>query len=535
MKKRASPRIVLLVIVLIAIGAFFALTAPSTWRLLHASRDLPDAAPPDLANGRTMFLAGDCATCHASPGKNEETLLGGGRALETPFGTFHMPNISPDPGDGIGRWTLEQFVTAMREGVLPDKGHAYPAFPYTSYQRMSANDLRDLFGYLQTLPPEVGAAPDHDLHFPYSMRRGVGLWRLMFLDGKPLDASVPDKSAAWHRGRALVEGPGHCVECHSPRNAMGAVPLGRRFSGGPNVEGTGYIPNITPDETGIGYWSVHDIARYLAEGVTPIAMKAGGDMKEVIANTSRLHADDRLAMAEYLKSLPPVDAPNAGQPKPNRTDEIVMLPAAHAAAGPSRLDALAASPDQQARAQALYVISPTPFVLAQAPQHTGEDGKLLGATRVTVLSRQEGWLQVRVDGWQVEGSDSVIYALPGQRILQAVLSAEAIASVQRLRTVKPEHADQSWHEVRLTVWIAQKGLSADLAQLWRHSDETFRATCATCHALPHPEDFLANQWIGTLGAMKRYTSLDDAEYRLLLSWLQYHAKDVGAAARGAKP
>jgi len=185
MKSKWSLRVVT-AIVAIGIVVFLALTAPTTWRLLHASRDLPDASSPDLKNGRVMFVAGDCATCHASVGKGDDTLLGGGRSLETAFGTFHMPNISSHPNDGIGQWKLEQFIMAMREGVIPGKGNAYPAFHYTSYQRMTGNDLRDLFAYMQSLPPVAGTVPDHELRFPFSMRRGVGLWRLAFLDGKPL-------------------------------------------------------------------------------------------------------------------------------------------------------------------------------------------------------------------------------------------------------------------------------------------------------------------------------------------------------------
>lgn len=530
MRKRS---VFIIALVVVGLSVFLALTAPSTWRLLRPQRDIPDTSVPDLKNGRTQFIAGDCATCHASPGKHDETLLGGGRSLDTAFGVFHMPNISPDASDGIGGWTVEQFIMAMREGVIPGKGNAYPAFPYTSYQRMTANDLRDLLAYIKTLPPVAGKAPDHDLKFPFSIRRGVGLWRMAFVDGKPLE-DEPGKSVSWNRGRYLVEGAGHCAECHSPRNMMGAVPFAKRFSGGPNPEGTGHIPNITPDDTGIGYWSVNDIARYLQEGVSPIGIKAGGDMKEVIANTARLSDADRLAMAEYLKSLPAVEAPNAGAPTPNRTEEVVMLPESKETAGRSRLDALAASGDALAKSGVLYVVAPKPFTL----ERTGgaaEDGKLLGATKLTVLAREGDLLQVRVDGWQQAGSESAFYALQGQRILQAVLSPEAIAKVRRARSVRDDATGQDWHHGSLTVWIRQDGLSADLAQLWHHSEETYRHACATCHALPHSEEFLANQWIGTLGAMKRYTSLDDGQYRLLLSWLQYHSKDVGTAAHGEKP
>lgn len=528
MIKRRSLKIGAIV-ALVCVAAFLLLTAPSAWRLLHASRDLPDASTPDLVNGRTQFIAGDCATCHASIGKGDETLLGGGRSLDTAFGVFHMPNISSHPNDGIGGWTIEQFIMAMREGVIPGKGNAYPAFPYTSYQRMTANDLRDLFAYIQTLPPVAGKVADHDLKFPFSVRRGVGLWRLAFLDGEPLRDDL-SKGEQWNRGRYLVESSAHCVECHSPRNVMGAIPFARRFSGGPNPEGTGHIPNITQDETGIGYWSVNDIARYLAEGVNPIGIKAGGDMKEVVANTARLSEADRLAMAVYLKSLPGVEAPNAGAPRPNRTEEVVVLPADQGHAGPSRLASLAAPPDVIAGKDQLYVVSPTPFTLEA--DGTGEDGKLLGATRLAVMKREAGRLQVRVEGWQQDGSDSAMYALKGQRIMQAVLSPEAIATVQRVKTERDEETGQDWHEAHLTVWIPATGLSADLAQLWKHGDETYRQSCASCHALPHTDEYLANQWIGTLGAMKRYTSLDDAEYRLMLSWLQNHSKDVGGGAHG---
>lgn len=528
--RKASFRIAVLVIVL-GLAAFAILTAPSTWRLLKPSRDLPDASAPDLKNGRTQFLAGDCATCHATPGKENENLLGGGRSLDTAFGVFHMPNISPHAQDGIGGWSIEQFVMAMREGVLPHGGNAYPAFPYTSYQRMTANDLRDVFAYIKTLPPVAGKAPGHDLKFPYSIRRGVGVWRLAFLDGKPLP-DAPGHGAEWLRGRYLVEGAGHCAECHSPRNALGVIPADKRYAGGPNPEGTGHVPNITPDDTGIGYWSVNDIATYLKEGVSPIGVKAGGDMKAIVANTSLLSREDRLAMAVYLKSLPAVDAPNAGQPRPNRTEEVVMLPQG-AVGARSRLDALVATGDAVAKGKDLYVVAPTPFYLAQPGAAAQEDGKLLGSTRVAVLARQGDLMQVRVDGWQQDGSESALYAMQGQRILQAVLTPAAIARIAaRGERVRDAGTGQSWQPAALTVWIRGDSLNPDLDQLWRHSRQLFSQACATCHALPHTQDFLANQWIGTLAAMKRYTSLDDKEYRLLLAWLQYHAKDTGGDSHG---
>src|SRR5580700_4871257 len=157
-------------------GAFWLLTIPKT---VAAGALGPHNA--DLANGRTMFIAGGCSGCHAVPGADDKTRLGGGLALRSPFGTFFAPNISPDATDGIGAWTEAQFVTALKEGTSPGGEHLYPAFPYPSYQVIGFDDLRDLFAYLKTLPAVQGKAPAHDLPFPFNVRRGVGLWKLLFL------------------------------------------------------------------------------------------------------------------------------------------------------------------------------------------------------------------------------------------------------------------------------------------------------------------------------------------------------------------
>ncbi|AOJ10130.1 c-type cytochrome [Burkholderia mayonis] len=527
MRKRTGVLIGLLVVC--ALALFCTLTSPPVWRMLKPTRDSVNSATPDLRNGRALFLAADCATCHASPGRHDETLLGGGRSLSTAFGTFYMPNISPDVEDGIGSWTLAQFTTAMREGVLPDKGNAYPAFPYTSYQHMTADDLRDLFAYLKSLPPVKGRQPDHDLKFPFTIRRGIGLWRLAFLSGKPLPVEA-GKSVQWLRGRYLVEGSGHCAECHSPRNLIGAIPGDKRFSGGPNAEATGYVPNITPDETGIDYWSVDDIDTYLKRGVTPIGIRAGSDMKEVIGNTSRLSDADRLAIATYLKTLPAVHAPNPGLPPPNYSEKVVFLPPSNVVSAASKVGSLAGTPAELAKANVLYVASTKPFYFDKplAGASTPEDGKLLAATALTVVSRDGDWLKVRLRGWQQTGSESAFYARRGQRIMQAVLSEKAASEIVHDETVRDPETGQDWKQGDLTVWIRSDGLSANLQQIWHYGDDLMSHTCAVCHARPDGKDFLANQWIGTLGAMRRFTSLDDDQYHLLLAWLQYHSKDVGA-------
>jgi mono/diheme cytochrome c family protein len=283
-----------------AIG-FVILTSPE---MVRAGLEPIPAGQPDLANGRTMFYAGGCASCHATPDQDDKTRLGGGLALHSPFGTFYAPNISPHPRDGIGGWTPEQFLRAMRGGVSPEGRHYYPAFPYTSYQRMAPADVRDLFAFIRTVPAVEGRVRGHDLRFPFSIRRGLGLWKLAFLDGRMFQ---PDsaKSASWNRGAYLTEGPGHCAECHSPRNALGVIPAERRFSGGPNPERKGWVPNITPDATGIKGWTRSDVVEVLTSGLTPFGDSVGSNMASVVRNTAQIPEADRAAIAEYLLSLPP--------------------------------------------------------------------------------------------------------------------------------------------------------------------------------------------------------------------------------------
>jgi len=299
-----------LIIAAVAVGGFWTLSIPQT---VAAASLGPHQV--DLNNGRTMFSAGGCASCHAVPEQPDKNRLGGGLALHSPFGTFYVPNISPDPRDGIGRWTEAEFVTALNKGTSPDGRHYYPAFPYPSYQYIRLDDLRDLFGYLKTLPPVQGRIRDHDLAFPFTIRRGVGLWKLLFLNPKPF-APDQSQSATWNRGAYLVNAPGHCAECHSPRNFAGAVIASRRFTGGPNLEGRGWVPNIT--QYGLKEWSEKDIAYLLETGQTPDGDSVGSSMTEVVRNTSQLSAQDRTAIATYIKSLPPVEGLKKPASKPGQ-------------------------------------------------------------------------------------------------------------------------------------------------------------------------------------------------------------------------
>jgi len=287
------------VVFALAIGAFWILTIP---QVVPASA--LDPHKPNIENGRTLFYAGGCASCHATPGEKDRTKLGGGMALKSPFGTFYPPNISSDPNDGIGGWSEAQFVTAMTKGTSPDGEHLYPAFPYTSYQRMTYRDLRDLFAFIKTLPAVQGDTRPHELAFPFNVRRLIGGWKLLFLDGLPFqpDPSRPDD---WNRGAYLVNGPGHCAECHSPRNFLGAIITSLRFTGGPTPDGGDWVPNIT--QYGLKEWKESDIAEMLKTGTLPDFDRVGGTMVEVVRNTSQLSDDDRAAIATYIKSLPAVE------------------------------------------------------------------------------------------------------------------------------------------------------------------------------------------------------------------------------------
>jgi mono/diheme cytochrome c family protein len=292
--KKSLIALMLLAAGAVTLAAFWVLSAPAVPHIALAPHN------PDLANGRTMFLIGGCSSCHAVPKQDDATRLGGGLALPTAFGTFHVPNISSDTKDGIGRWSEAQFIAAMRYGISPAGQHLYPAFPYTSYHAMRTEDLRDLFAYLKTLPAISGAAPDHALKFPFNVRRTVGLWKLLFLDDAPFKPDAA-QSPQWNRGAYLVNAPGHCAECHSPRNLLGAMVASRRFTGAQSPTGQGGVPDITQGK--LHDWKAEDFVEVLDSGMTPDFDRVGDAMVEVVANTRQLSAADREAIAVYLKSL----------------------------------------------------------------------------------------------------------------------------------------------------------------------------------------------------------------------------------------
>lgn len=292
-----------LVVLAAAGGAvFWAVTAP---------KPLPETAfadlgAPDLKNGEHLFWAGGCISCHAAKGAGDkgDLTLSGGEPLNTPFGTFHPPNISPDETAGIGGWSLAAFGNAMLRGVDDENQHLYPSFPYGSYAHMNVKDINDLYGFLKTLPKSANQAPAHELNFPFGFRRLLGGWKFLYFTDQPRVtlASADDRVK---RGQYLVEGPGHCGECHTPRDALGGFKTGMWLAGGPNPEGKGKIPNITPGGD-IGKWTEEDIVSYLETGMTPEFDSVGGTMVEVQKNMAKLPAEDRVAIAAYLKAIPAV-------------------------------------------------------------------------------------------------------------------------------------------------------------------------------------------------------------------------------------
>ncbi|MGY2901448.1 c-type cytochrome [Bradyrhizobium sp. URHC0002] len=260
----------------------------------------------DAAKGKLIFAAGDCASCHASPGQSDRLRLGGGLALASPYGTFRVPNISMDPVDGIGSWRTVDLANALLSGVSPRGSHYYPSFPYSSYVKMKLSDVSDLMAYLRTLPAVAGKAPAHELVLPFQIRRFVGFWKFLYFDREPI---VPDpgRGDAWNRGQYLTEALAHCAECHSSRDIFGAIKPKTRFAGGQDPEGVGYIPNITPKR--IGDWKQEDIAEVLKTGATPNHGRVGSSMTDVVTNTAMLPQTDRDAIAAYIRSLPSRDTP----------------------------------------------------------------------------------------------------------------------------------------------------------------------------------------------------------------------------------
>lgn len=298
-----------------------AMVGGSAWLMSAPSRafDETEAARfegGDAERGRHIFNLGDCASCHASPGQPDRLHLGGGMALASSFGTFRPPNISSDPDDGIGQWRGIDLANALMAGVSPSGQHYYPALPYVTYARMQPEDVADLMAYLRGLRAVAGRVPPHELPVIFRIRRAIGFWKLLFLERSPIQQD-PARDAVWNRGHYLVEAVGHCAECHSSRNLLGAIKPATRFAGGPDQEGTGFVPNITP--TRLGSWTRADLVELLTTGWTPDRRKVASSMADVVINTAQLPASEREAIATYILSLPARPTP---QPRRSQAPQV---------------------------------------------------------------------------------------------------------------------------------------------------------------------------------------------------------------------
>jgi mono/diheme cytochrome c family protein len=277
-----------------------------------------EPSPEDVAHGKALVEAGDCASCHtADPAKP----FAGGKRIDTPFGAIYSPNLTPDRDTGIGGWSDQNFYTALRSGVAPNGSRYYPAFPYPNFTKLTRDDILSIRAYLATLAPFNNTAPKPELRFPLNFRVLMRAWDYLFF--KP-GIFEPDqnKSAAWNRGGYLVTGLSHCGACHTPKNVFGADRRGRSFAGGP-VQGW-FAPRLDgAARSGLKSWSVEDIVEYLQSGRNAKS-HADGLMAEVVVNsTSKMSDGDVRAIAVYLKDLPP------GPPEP----EVTAQPEASMKAG----------------------------------------------------------------------------------------------------------------------------------------------------------------------------------------------------------
>jgi mono/diheme cytochrome c family protein len=252
----------------------------------------------DAERGAYLIRLGGCVSCHTDTAGGGAQLAGGA-ALATAFGTFHAPNITSHPEAGIGSWTLAQFSSAMSDGEGP-AGHLYPVFPYDNYTLMGDQEIADLYAALKDVPPSANVAPAHQVLFPFNIRLALAGWKNLFF--KPARyAPDPNQSEQWNRGRYLAIGPAHCVACHSPRNALGAIDAGREFTGNPAGGPGGRAPSITRDALLSEGYDPALLIDALKTGFTPNFDVLGGAMGEVVRDgTSQWTDEDLQALAAYL-------------------------------------------------------------------------------------------------------------------------------------------------------------------------------------------------------------------------------------------
>jgi mono/diheme cytochrome c family protein len=302
---RWSRRMALAGALAAALGIVLLLMADRLIRYAPEEPDTPVGSVENIvARGEYLTRAGGCFSCHTAPGGQP---LAGGRALATPFGTFYSPNITADGETGIGGWTDAQFLRALRKGVRPDGSDYFPVFPYPSFTGIAKADVLAIKAYLFSRPAVRHPNRTHDVAFPFSWRFLQGGWRLLFFTPGPFWPS-PDRSAAYNRGAYLVTALGHCGECHTARNPLGAVRPSLELAGNADGPDGQVVPNITPDRaTGIGEWQKADLVELLRTGTTPEQTTVKGAMREAIADGLKYLSDaDIAAIADYLLAQRPI-------------------------------------------------------------------------------------------------------------------------------------------------------------------------------------------------------------------------------------
>jgi nicotinate dehydrogenase subunit B len=371
-----------------------------------------------IERGRQLAATGDCVVCHTAPGGVPNA---GGRAMSTPFGTVFSTNLTPDPEHGIGRWSFSAFQRAMREGISRDGRHLYPAFPFTSFAKMSDDDLMALYGYLMAQPAVASAPPTTSLAFPFNQRAFMATWNGLFLDAKPW-VPTPDRSAEWNRGAYLVNGVGHCGACHTPRNALGAERSGQAFLSGAMVDGW-EAPALTALSRAPVPWSAEELFRYLRHGHTEHHGMAAGPMAPVVQQLAQVPDSDIRAMATYLASFNPPETDSAS---------------------------LARQVVQQAAEQRTRLVGSTGQRLfdgaCSACHHEGDGPKLLGVNRPLALNtnlhseRPDNLLRVILDGVQEVPGPQVGF-MPGFR---HALNDQQIADLARYMRQRYAPSQPAW-------------------------------------------------------------------------------------------
>lgn len=294
------------------LGALFILASVSGWWLAnHHAEPRPSSEDPaiakqlnnadEIARGRYLATVGDCISCHTSQGG---VAYAGGRMLATPFGNIPSPNLTPDVETGLGRWNFHDFWRALHSGIGHDGELLYPAFSYTSFTKVTRADALAIYAYLRSLPPAHQPTPPLELRFPYKLRSTLAAWRALYFQPGIYQAD-PAKPATWNRGAYLVQGLGHCNECHAARGAWGELDLRMPLSGGRIPVQDWYAPDLSMQANGgLQGWSKQDIVDLLKTGQSPRGA-AFGPMADVVASSTQyLHDDDLQAIAEYLQSLP---------------------------------------------------------------------------------------------------------------------------------------------------------------------------------------------------------------------------------------